>query len=90
MDSKAKAEILKGVILSKYKSIRQFAVLMNIPYSTLIFAAGGRQQSLLADRNEAGYGEILETEQNGQEESTGYHGRLHQDTGLSQRSAVSS
>ena len=38
MDSKAKAEILKGVILSKYKSIRQFAVLMNIPYSTLITA----------------------------------------------------
>ena len=38
MDSKKKAEILKGVILSRYKSIRQFAVAMNIPYSTLITA----------------------------------------------------
>jgi len=38
MDSKMKAEILKGVILSRYKSIRQFAVTMNIPYSTLITA----------------------------------------------------
>ena len=38
MDSKKKAEILKGVILSRYKSIRQFAVEMNIPYSTLITA----------------------------------------------------
>lgn len=38
MDSKRKAEILKGVILSRYKSIRQFAVAMNIPYSTLITA----------------------------------------------------
>ena len=38
MDSKQKAEILKGVILSRYKSIRQFAVAMNIPYSTLITA----------------------------------------------------
>jgi len=36
MDSKKKAEILKGVILSRYKSIRQFSVAMNIPYSTLI------------------------------------------------------
>ena len=38
LDSKKKAEILKGVILSRYKSIRQFAVEMNIPYSTLITA----------------------------------------------------
>ena len=38
MDSKKKAEILKGVILSRYKSIRQFSVAMNIPYSTLITA----------------------------------------------------
>lgn len=38
MDGKMKAEILKGVILSRYKSIRQFAVAMNIPYSTLITA----------------------------------------------------
>ena len=38
MDGKTKAEILKGVILSRYKSIRQFAVAMNIPYSTLITA----------------------------------------------------
>ena len=38
MDSKKKAEILKGVILSRDKSIRQFAVVMNIPYSTLITA----------------------------------------------------
>ena len=38
MDSRKKAEILKGVILSRYKSIRQFAVEMGIPYSTLITA----------------------------------------------------
>ena len=38
MDSGKKAEILKGVILSRYKSIRQFAVEMGIPYSTLITA----------------------------------------------------
>ena len=38
MDSRNKAEILKGVILSRYKSIRQFAVEMGIPYSTLITA----------------------------------------------------
>lgn len=36
--SRTKAEILKGVILSKYKSVRQFAVAMNIPYSTLVTA----------------------------------------------------
>ena len=34
----SKAEILKGVILSKYKSIRSFAVEMDIPYSTLVTA----------------------------------------------------
>lgn len=33
-----KAEVLKGVILSKYKSVRQFAVEMDIPYSTLVTA----------------------------------------------------
>ena len=38
MDRRQKAEILKGVILSRYKSIRQFAVAMNIPDSTLITA----------------------------------------------------
>ena len=38
MDSRKKAEILKDVILSRYKSIRQFAVEMGIPYSTLITA----------------------------------------------------
>lgn len=38
VDSRSKAEILKEVILSRYKSIRQFAVAMNIPYSTLITA----------------------------------------------------
>ena len=38
MDSKMKAEILKKVILSRYKSIRQFSTAMNIPYSTLITA----------------------------------------------------
>ena len=38
MNSKMKAEVLKKVILSRYKSIRQFAVQMNIPYSTLITA----------------------------------------------------
>lgn len=35
---KEKAEILKGIILTKYKSIRQFAVAMDIPYSTLVTA----------------------------------------------------
>ena len=38
MESGKKAEILKRVILSRYKSIRQFAVEMGIPYSTLITA----------------------------------------------------
>ena len=38
MDSRKKAEILKDVILSRYKSIRQFSTAMNIPYSTLITA----------------------------------------------------
>ncbi|MDO5484937.1 MAG: helix-turn-helix transcriptional regulator [Sarcina sp.] len=33
-----KAEVLKGVILSQYKSVRQFAVEMDIPYSTLVTA----------------------------------------------------
>ena len=33
-----KAEILKRVILSQYKSVRQFAVEMDIPYSTLVTA----------------------------------------------------
>lgn len=33
-----KAEVLKKVILSQYKSIRQFAVEMDIPYSTLVTA----------------------------------------------------
>ena len=38
MDSKKKAKYLKDVILSQYKSIRQFAVTMGIPYSTLVTA----------------------------------------------------
>lgn len=38
MDDKSKAEVLKKVILSNYKSVRQFAVAMNIPYSTLVTA----------------------------------------------------
>ena len=38
MESGKKAEILQRVILSRYKSIRQFAVEMGIPYSTLITA----------------------------------------------------
>ena len=33
-----KAEVLKKVILSQYKSVRQFAVEMDIPYSTLVTA----------------------------------------------------
>jgi len=33
-----KAEILKRVILSQYKSVRRFAVEMDIPYSTLVTA----------------------------------------------------
>ena len=33
-----KAEVLKRVILSQYKSVRQFAVEMDIPYSTLVTA----------------------------------------------------
>lgn len=35
---KTKAGILKKVILSQYKSVRQFAVEMDIPYSTLVTA----------------------------------------------------
>lgn len=39
MDSGVKkAEILRRVILSRYKSVRRFAVEMNIPYSTLVTA----------------------------------------------------
>ena len=37
-DGVAMLQEMKGVILSRYKSIRQFAVTMNIPYSTLITA----------------------------------------------------
>ncbi len=37
-DSVVKAEILKRVILTEYKSIRQFSVEMDIPYSTLVTA----------------------------------------------------
>ena len=33
-----KAEILKKEILSQYKSVRQFAIEMQIPYSTLVTA----------------------------------------------------
>jgi hypothetical protein len=33
-----KAEILKREILSQYKSVRQFAIEMQIPYSTLVTA----------------------------------------------------
>ena len=33
-----KAEVLKKEILSRYKSVRQFAVEMDIPYSTLVTA----------------------------------------------------
>ena len=33
-----KAEVLKKVILSQYKSVRQLAVEMDIPYSTLVTA----------------------------------------------------
>lgn len=33
-----KAEILKKEILKQYRSVRQFAIEMNIPYSTLVTA----------------------------------------------------
>ena len=33
-----KAEILKAEILKQYKSVRQFAIDMEIPYSTLVTA----------------------------------------------------
>ena len=33
-----KAEILKAEILKQYKSVRQFAIEMEIPYSTLVTA----------------------------------------------------
>lgn len=33
-----KAEILKREIMKKYRSVRQFALEMNIPYSTLVTA----------------------------------------------------
>ncbi len=34
----SKAEILKKEILKQYRSVRQFAIEMNIPYSTLVTA----------------------------------------------------
>ena len=33
-----KAEVLKKEILRQYRSVRQFAIEMNIPYSTLVTA----------------------------------------------------
>ena len=33
-----KAELLKRAILDQYRSVRQFAIEMNIPYSTLVTA----------------------------------------------------
>ncbi len=38
MSSGLKSEILRKAILEDYKSVRQFAVHMNIPYSTLVTA----------------------------------------------------
>lgn len=35
---KSKSKILKEVILTRYRSVRQFATVMNIPYSTLVTA----------------------------------------------------
>lgn len=37
-DEMDKAEILKNEILRQYRSVRQFAMDMNIPYSTLVTA----------------------------------------------------
>ena len=42
--STTKAEVLKKVILSQYKSVRQFAVEMDIPYSTLVTCPGERDR----------------------------------------------
>ncbi len=36
--SMRKAEVLKKEILKQYRSVRQFAIEMNIPYSTLVTA----------------------------------------------------
>ena len=38
MTNIAKAKLLKKEILSQYKSVRQFAMEMSIPYSTLVTA----------------------------------------------------
>lgn len=38
MTNLAKAKVLKEEILSQYKSVRQFALEMGIPYSTLVTA----------------------------------------------------
>lgn len=38
MTALAKSKILKKEILNQYKSIRQFALEMGIPYSTLVTA----------------------------------------------------
>jgi hypothetical protein len=38
MGSSSKSEVLRKAILDEYKSVRQFAVHMNIPYSTLVTA----------------------------------------------------
>ena len=35
---KNKTQVLKTVILQKYRSVRQFAAVMDIPYSTLVTA----------------------------------------------------
>lgn len=39
-----KAQILKKEILSQYRSVRQFAMDMQIPYSTLVTGAGERHR----------------------------------------------
>ena len=41
-----KAEILKKEILRQYRSVRQFAMEMNIPYSTLVTVCHGDEHSL--------------------------------------------
>ncbi len=38
MGSDSKSEILRRAILTEYRSVRQFAVHMHIPYSTLVTA----------------------------------------------------
>ena len=65
-----KAEILKKEILRQYRSVRQFAMEMNIPYSTLVTALergieGERCISGSTAFGKSCYAELCEAESDG-------------------------